>query len=69
MHGYDDASLNQLFGAMFLYSTVTKYFKISKTKWSYILFSLAEYFSNSLINLAKQSPFFLLLLTKIIIKF
>ena len=34
MHGYDDASLNQLLGAMFLYSKVAKYFKISKTKLS-----------------------------------
>ena len=29
MHGYDDASLNQLLGAMFLYSKVAKYFNRS----------------------------------------
>lgn len=64
MHGYDDVSLKQLFGAMLLNSKIAKYFKISKTKLSYILFSLAEYFSNNPINLAKQSPFFSLLFDK-----
>lgn len=64
MHGYDDVSLKQLFGAMLLNSKIAKYFKISKTKLSYILFSLAEYFPNNPINLAKQSPFFSLLFDK-----
>ena len=50
-------SLDQfLFGAMFPGSEMVKNFKISKTKVSYfVVFGMAEYFYNSLMNLVKQS--------------
>lgn len=55
-------SLNELFSAMFPDSEISKGFKMSKTKVSYVIvFGLAEYFYNSLIRNVKLSPFFSLL--------
>ena len=54
--------LNQLSGAMFADSDLAKNFKMNKIEVSQIIvFGVAEYFYKSPMNLAKQSPFFLLL--------